>query len=33
VAKYYLFLQIILTCLQTIFKHVHKYSNFNHTIE
>ena len=33
VAKYYLFLQIILACLQTIFKPVNKYWNFNHTNE
>jgi len=33
VAKYYLLLQIILAYLQTIFKHVNKYSNFYHTNE
>jgi len=33
VAKYYLFLQIILAYSQTIFKPVNKYSNINHTNE
>jgi len=33
VAKYHLFLHIIFACLQTIFKPVHKYSNFNYVNE